>query len=117
MLNATAGRPEQFTSNNIVFVGGGQVFNDANDPYSGVNPAWRRSYLHHIVARGWALGSDETMVGAVHRDITDVKVGAMRDLAPSTGCYMNEVRTSNLLQLLFLPFVRSLRFHRLISTD
>lgn len=90
MLQTIAGTPEQATSNNIVFVGGGQVFADAKDPYSGVNPAWRRTYVHNIVARGWAPGSSDATIQAVYDDITYKKTQAMKDLAPNTGCYMNE---------------------------
>ncbi len=90
MLQTIAGTPEQATSNNIVFVGGGQVFADARDPYSGVNPAWRKTYVHNIVARGWAPGSSNATIQAVYDDITYNKTQAMKDLAPSTGCYMNE---------------------------
>ena len=90
MLNVTAGLPGQYTSNNICLVSGGQVFADAKDPYSGVNPAWRTSYLHNIVARGWTPEADAAEIQAVHDDITNTKVGAMRELAPDTGCYMNE---------------------------
>ena len=89
-LQTLAGTLEQATSNNIVFVGGGQVFADARDPYSGVNPAWRRSYVHNIVARGWAPGSSDATIRAVYDDITDNKTRAMKELAPTTGCYMNE---------------------------
>lgn len=90
MLQTIAGTPEQATSNNIVFVGGGQVFADASDPYSGVNPAWRQTYVHNIVARGWAPGSSNATIQAVYDDITYNKTQAMKDLAPNTGCYMNE---------------------------
>ena len=90
MLQTIAGTPEQATSNNIVFVGGGQVFADASDPYSGVNPAWRRAYVHNIVARGWAPGSSNATIQAVYDDITYNKTQAMKEIAPSTGCYMNE---------------------------
>ena len=90
MLQTIAGTPEQATSNNIVFVGGGQVFADASDPYSGVNPAWRQAYVHNIVARGWAPGSSNATIRAVYDDITYTKTQAMKDLAPNTGCYMNE---------------------------
>ena len=89
-LQTLAGKPGGFTSTNIVFVGGGQVFRDAEDPYSGVNPAWRKSYVHNIVARGWAPGTDQATIDAIRKDITEVKVQAMKDLAPETGCYMNE---------------------------
>jgi FAD/FMN-containing dehydrogenase len=90
MLNVTAGSAGQFTSNNVCLVSGGQVFKDANDPYSGVNPAWRTSYVHNIVARAWAPGSDLATQTAVHNDITYTKVGAMRAVSPNTGSYMNE---------------------------
>ncbi len=90
MLSTIAGTPEQATSNNIVFVGGGQVVVDGSDPYSGVNPAWRNTYVHNIVARGWASGSSNTTVQEVYDDITNNKVQAMKNLAPDTGCYMNE---------------------------
>ena len=89
-LETLAGEPGQFTSNNIIFVGGGQVFADADDPYSGVNPAWRRTYVHNIAARGWASGTDQETIDAIRQDITKVKVRAMKELAPDTGAYMNE---------------------------
>ena len=89
-LQTIAGTPEQATSNNIVFVGGGQVFADADDSYSGVNPAWRQTYVHNIVARGWAPGSSNATIDAVYNDITHNKIQAMKDLAPNTGSYMNE---------------------------
>lgn len=90
MLQTIAGTPEQAASNNIVFVGGGQVFADAADPNSGVNPAWRKTYVHNIVARGWAPRSSDATIQGVYNDITNVKTQAMKDLAPDTGCYMNE---------------------------
>ena len=89
-LQTIAGTPSQATSINIVFVGGGQVFADAADPPSSVNPAWRRSYVHNIVARGWAPGSSTATIQAVYDDITYNKTRAMKELAPDTGCYMNE---------------------------
>lgn len=89
-LSIIAGTPEQATSTNIVFVGGGQVFADASDPYSGVNPAWRKAYVHNIVARGWAPGSSSATIQGVYEDITNNKVQAMKALAPEMGCYMNE---------------------------
>jgi hypothetical protein len=90
MLDVLSGLPGQFIQNDICLVSGGQVFKDASDPYSGVNPAWRTSYLHNIVATGWAPGTPLATQLAIHKDITDVKVGAMRALAPGTGSYMNE---------------------------
>ncbi|KAL8898018.1 MAG: hypothetical protein Q9207_006911 [Kuettlingeria erythrocarpa] len=90
-LDVVVGRPEEYTSVNLVLVGGGQVARDGADPYSGVNPAWRTAYLHNIVARGWPPGADAATRNAVYSDITNVKVQAMKDLAPDTGAYMNEV--------------------------
>lgn len=90
-LTTIVGPPEQFTAINVVFTGGGQVFRDAKDPYSGVNPAWRRAYVHNIVGRGWAPGTSEAAQDAIRDDVTFTKVKAMKDLAPDTGAYMNEV--------------------------
>ena len=45
-LRILAGSPEQFTSKNIVFVGGGAVASN-DDPWSGVSPVWRTSYVHN----------------------------------------------------------------------
>ena len=92
MLNITAGTPDQFASTNIALVGGGQVFRDASDPYSGVNPAWRDTYLENICARGWPPGSPPSFIKSVQQDVTNVKLQALKDLAPDSGTYMNEVR-------------------------
>lgn len=90
-LQTIAGTPDQFASINIIFTTGGQIFKDAQDPYSGANPAWRTAYVHNIVARGWAPGSSQAVKDAVRKDVTS-KVQAMKELAPNTGSYMNEVR-------------------------
>lgn len=90
MLDVLSGLPGQFIQNNFCLVSGGQVFKDSTDPYSGVNPGWRTSYVHNIAATGWAPGADLATQAAVHKDITEVKVAAMRAIAPDTGCYMNE---------------------------
>lgn len=90
MLNVTAGNPGQFTATNLCVVAGGQVAVDAADTYSGVNPAWRTAVVHNIVAEGWAPGSSQEIIDATHRDITYVKTGAMRKIAPRTGSYLNE---------------------------
>lgn len=99
-LNVLAGSAGQFTGNNMCLVSGGQVFKDASDPNSGVNPAWRRSYVHEIVSRGYTEGTDPATIKAIQNDITYTKVGAMRAIAPNTGAYMNEadVRDPTYLQ-------------------
>jgi hypothetical protein len=96
-LTTIAGPHEQFTSINVVFTTGGQIFRDANDPHSGLNPAWRRAYVHNIVARGWAPGTSDAIQDAIRSDVTFTKVKAMKDLAPDTGAYMNEVTVISLL--------------------
>lgn len=101
MIGEVAGTEEQHTSNNLELVGGGEVLKP--QPYSGVAPAWRSTYLVNIVARGWAPGADDSRVQAVQDDITYIKGGAMRLQTPGMGSYMNEVRI-----LLCLDFVTPL---------
>lgn len=91
MLSTTAGDASEYTLNNACIVGGGQVFADADDPNSGVNPAWRTAYIHNIVARGWAPDANMSIIDAIHDDITYKKTRAMKDITPGGGCYMNEV--------------------------
>lgn len=95
MLNITAGTPDQQTSTNVCLVSGGQVFKDAADPFSGVNPAWRKAYLHNIINRGWADGTDAATVQMIKNDVTFGKVGAMKKLTPGSGCYMNEADSND----------------------
>ena len=85
-----AGPPEEFTSNTILLVSGGQVSKDGSDPFSGLNPAWRRSPFASIVGRGWPFGANNTVQQSIRDDITFVKGAAQRELAPDTGAYMNE---------------------------
>ena len=90
MLDVIAGTPDQYTQSDFELVSGGQVFKDASDPNSGLNPAWRISYFNNIVARGWAPGSSQATIDSVWNDITNTKVAAMQKQAPETGVYMNE---------------------------
>jgi hypothetical protein len=90
MLNVTAGTTGEFAISSVSLVSGGQVFKDASDPNSGVNPAWRISYVHNVNGRGWPAGTNASTQAAIHHDVTYNKVGAMRALAPNTGSYMNE---------------------------
>ncbi|KAK4993068.1 hypothetical protein LTR66_006116 [Elasticomyces elasticus] len=81
----------QHTSNIIELLGGGQLAADARaHPLSSVNPAWRTMIVHHILGRTWTRDTPQAVVGEIHADITNVKVRAMKELAPNTGCYMNE---------------------------
>jgi hypothetical protein len=91
MMKVVAGTAGQGTSNNFELVSGGQVFKDASDPYSGVNPAWRTSYMNNIVALILPTPANDSVIAAAYNDITYTKVAAMNAQAPNTGVYMNEV--------------------------
>lgn len=88
MLNTVAGKTGEYTSNNVEYVAP-RVDLGSSDG-AGILPAWRSSYMNHIVARGWAPGSPVSVKEAVQQDITYTKVAAMKKLAPNTGSYMNE---------------------------
>ncbi len=90
MLNVLVGTPGQYTSNNFELVSGGQVFKDASDPYSGVNPAWRTSYMDNLVAGAIFPGENASTAAVEYHEITNQKVAAMKAQAPGTGAYMNE---------------------------
>ncbi|RMY35803.1 hypothetical protein D0866_04357 [Hortaea werneckii] len=89
MIAVIAGLPEENTSNNFELVSGGINFQRPAD-YSGVNPAWRKSYFSNIVSRGWALDASEAVVQSVYDDVVFTKQAAMEAQAPDTGAYMNE---------------------------
>ncbi|KAJ5690206.1 FAD-binding type 2 [Penicillium macrosclerotiorum] len=90
IIGIIAGEEEQYTINSVELIGGGKVLTDGSDPYSGLNPAWRSTYIVNVVARGWADDSDAATVQSVKNDITYVKGGAMRLMTPFLGSYMNE---------------------------
>jgi hypothetical protein len=54
-----------------------------------MNPAWRESLVHLIVAEGWQDGIAQSLIDSVYKDIT-AKVQHLRDLSPETGAYFNE---------------------------
>ncbi|KAL1616259.1 hypothetical protein SLS54_008552 [Diplodia seriata] len=93
-LEAMAGSPDQQTYHNIN-LHGGAIFTHAQlDPYSALLlPAWRKAYVHDIVARRW--NGDRAHDEEVARDIREVKVQAMKRLAPDSGSYMNEADYGN----------------------
>lgn len=91
MIEVIAGSPNQYTSNNLELVGGGEVLKAHS--LSGVDPAWRSTYLVSIAARGWPQEANDSTVQAVQNDITYIKGGAMRLQTPGMGSYLNEVRT------------------------
>lgn len=88
MLNRTAGLPFEGVINGFALLGGKALFQ--SDTLSGVNPAWRRSYVHYFCGRGWSDQTSYQVVEAIRNDITYTKGEALREFAPSTGVYMNE---------------------------
>lgn len=91
VIGVIAGKPEEYTMNSVELVGGGKVIANKDDKYSGVNPAWRSTYIVNVVARGWAEGTDACTAQMIKDDITYHKGGAMRRITPHGGSYMNEV--------------------------
>lgn len=89
-VNIASGDTKDFTSNVVLLVSGGQVAEDAKDPYTGLHPAWRTSPFLHVVGWGWAPGSDEATKTYVRNNMTKVKGAAQKAIAPNTGGYMNE---------------------------
>ncbi|KAK5125334.1 hypothetical protein LTR85_000443 [Meristemomyces frigidus] len=92
-LKITAGTAAQGTSNTVEFFGApwSQIAVDGRTPaVSGMNPAWRSMVVHQIVSRGWSQNTTQAVISSIHHDITYVKEAALKELAPDTGCYMNE---------------------------
>jgi FAD binding domain-containing protein/berberine-like enzyme len=85
-----SGKPEEFTSNVILLVSGGQVFEDAADKTSGLHPAWRTSPFVIITGQGIPRVRNAEIRQFVSNEITNVKGAALKRLAPKTGGYMNE---------------------------
>jgi FAD/FMN-containing dehydrogenase len=54
-----------------------------------MNPAWRNTLVHLIIAQGWQDDSIQTVIDSVYQDVT-AKTDALRKLAPETGAYFNE---------------------------
>ncbi|KAM4067300.1 FAD binding domain-containing protein [Hirsutella rhossiliensis] len=78
--------------NLILLLSGGKVFEDAADQSSGLHPAWRTCPMVHIAMRN--INHTQTLTAAERKaiadDITFTKGKALKQLAPSTGGYMNE---------------------------
>jgi hypothetical protein len=89
-VEVMSGKPEEIASNVILLVSGGQVFKDAADTSSGLHPAWRKSPFVMVTGRGIPKVASREIRKAVADDITFVKGGASKKLAPNTGAYMNE---------------------------
>ena len=89
-VEVVSGEPGDFASNVICVVSGGQVFEDAADTTSGLNPAWRKAPYFLGTWRNPANNATNAERKAINDDITYVKGTATKKLAPDTGGYMNE---------------------------
>ncbi|KAK3295115.1 uncharacterized protein B0H64DRAFT_458947 [Chaetomium fimeti] len=85
-----SGKPEEFASNVVLLVSGGQVFQDASDTTSGLHPAWRTSPFVLVTGQGIPKVASREIRDYVTHEITHVKGAALKKLAPDTGGYMNE---------------------------
>lgn len=57
-----------------------------------LNPAWRNAVVHFLTVGSWPDGSPESVAQAARDDLTFNKTRALRELAPDSGAYFNEVR-------------------------
>ncbi|KAJ5951956.1 FAD-binding type 2 [Penicillium vulpinum] len=96
MIGVTAGEPNEYAITNMELIAGGKVLTDGADKHSGLNPAWRSTYMVNVVARGWA---DDSTSQSVKDDITYNKGAAMTQLTPTLGSYMNEADRNDPLWL------------------
>ncbi|KAL3961271.1 alcohol oxidase [Purpureocillium lilacinum] len=91
-VEVVSGSGDEVVSNVVLLVSGGQVFKDAADKTSGLHPAWRTSPFVLVSGRGIPR-ADPNLAAIreyISHDVTYVKGGATKKLAPSTGGYMNE---------------------------
>ncbi|KAF2257823.1 FAD binding domain protein [Lojkania enalia] len=56
-----------------------------------MNPSWRKTLSHFIVAEAWPDGIAAEIVKSVYQDITFKKIEPLRKFSPDTGAYFNEV--------------------------
>lgn len=75
--------------------------------YNSLLPAWRTGYVHALLASGWPPGNETAKAEQIDL-VTNNRTGALRELAPDTGSYMNEVR-SLIFSLTLLTISRVIR--------
>jgi FAD/FMN-containing dehydrogenase len=90
MLDVLAGPPDDITLHGSMCMSGGQIWKNADDPYTAVHPAWRTSYCLQLSQRSWPSDADESLISAIKHEVSTVKAAAMKAFAPDTGTYMNE---------------------------
>lgn len=68
------------------------------EDFNALSPAWRTSYVHAVAGVGWPP-LDPSAKAAQMEALTYNYTAALRDLAPNTGCYVNEVWLGKLYQV------------------
>jgi hypothetical protein len=68
----------------------------------GMNPAWRASVMDLIPWEPFE-GRSKAAEDATSKRMTTVKMQALRDLAPDSGAYFNEVGFEVLLSVMLIP--------------
>lgn len=69
------------------------------------NPAWRDTAIHLIMGQEWDDSTPVSQVNAMVDDMTYNKLNTLRELDPSSGAYLNEVRC----RVFSFPHSRSLK--------
>jgi FAD/FMN-containing dehydrogenase len=89
-LTTDAGADVYTASSTVLLnlVAGGKTLD--NVPYTSVNPAWRETYLLLQGVDMWPANAGAAEIHSVRKELTERKLGAMKNLAPGTGTYLNE---------------------------
>ena len=62
-----------------------------------VNPAWRDSVMDLIPWEPYGETASKELIDSTAKHMTNVKVQALRDIAPESGAYFNEVSVNQAL--------------------
>lgn len=62
---------------------------------SSLNPAWRDTVVHFIVSNSWDDSLPQEKAQEAQDDMTNNRGNALRQLAPESGAYWNEVCDAN----------------------
>jgi hypothetical protein len=81
---------QELVSNPVLL--GHFVANSANRGLDiGMNPAWRDAMTHFMIVEEYIDGSPKAIVDAAWDDVLYKKTYALKQLAPDSGAYFNEV--------------------------
>lgn len=70
----------------------GTMTGSSKEVDNALNPAWRDSIVHIITSQSWQDTLPKTVEEETIYNMTYQRGYALRQLAPDTGCYLNEVR-------------------------